>query len=64
MWILPGRSEWVFARRYEERDKTYNLDDLDGVVATDCDEIRGVVVVAGADSMDGRTVVVADIHGG
>ncbi len=44
------------------RWRTHEEEDLDGVRAAECDEVCGVVFVAGADDKDVCSVRVADVH--
>ncbi len=40
-----------------------DLEDLDGVLAGDGEEVAGVGCGAGADGVDGRRVLVLEVHG-
>lgn len=48
--------------RRGRKEETYEEEDLDGVCASDGDEVRSVVFVAGADDEDLCPVRVADVH--
>ena len=71
MWkfaiVLEEESDWAWlelsGRRGRESGETYKEDDLDGVRASDGDEVGGVVFVAGADDENFCAMRVADVHG-
>jgi hypothetical protein len=53
------RCEWVYQHHYVT---TYDLNDLHGLLASDCDEVSRVVVVAGPEREYVSCMVKDKIH--